>query len=80
MTKKENHQDILARSELLAFFQANPHTRDTAYGLASRLNRSSKRIKTACDILVGLGVLQTNCNTKNKIYSLKNKEILRRYS
>ncbi|WP_066637816.1 hypothetical protein [Desulfolucanica intricata] len=76
MTQPESIQEALIRIEILAFFQANPHTRDTAYGLASRLHRSPQGIQKACDTLVNLGILQTNNNGKNQIYRLKNGEYI----
>ncbi|MDD4168890.1 MAG: hypothetical protein PHD36_01280, partial [Desulfotomaculaceae bacterium] len=46
------------RIELLAFFQANPHTRDTVEGLALRLNRSRRQVEMALHALGALGILE----------------------
>ncbi|HHY40473.1 MAG TPA: hypothetical protein GX502_04410 [Syntrophaceticus sp.] len=51
-------QESMIRIDLLAFFQANPHTVDTADGLARRLHRLPAEIRPALDFLTRIGVLQ----------------------
>lgn len=51
-------QESMVRIDLLAFFQANPHTVDTVEGLARRLHRLPDEIRPALDFLSRIGVLQ----------------------
>ncbi|NLN22263.1 MAG: hypothetical protein GX188_09740 [Syntrophomonadaceae bacterium] len=51
-------QESMVRIDLLAFFQANPHTVDTVDGLARRLHRLPDEIRPALDFLSRIGVLQ----------------------
>ena len=44
-------RQTVIRIELLAFFQANPHTRDTAWGLALRLHRPFQQVEPALQTL-----------------------------
>jgi len=69
----------VVRIELLAFFQANPHTWDTVEGLALRLHRPRYRVEAAAQTLSDLGVLERS-GTKNVIiYRLRNGDLIRRY-
>ncbi len=51
-------QESMVCIDLLAFFQANPHTVDTVDGLARRLHRLPDEIRPALDFLSRIGVLQ----------------------
>lgn len=70
-------QSVL-RIELLAFFQANPHTRDTVEGLALRLNRSPHQVEMALNALSALGILEMGIK-KLTIYRLRNSKLISDY-
>lgn len=67
------------RIELLTFFQANPHTRDTVDGLALRLHRPSSQVKEALKALSALGILEMSDNGKVTIYRLHNGDLISKY-
>lgn len=79
---REDHDPILQsiiRIELLDFFQANPHTRDTVSGLATRLHRPSQQVEMAADALAALGILEMGGSRKITVYSLKHGEMIDGY-
>ncbi len=61
----------MVRLELLAFFQANPYTRDTVEGLARRLHRPIPVIALAASSLAALGILASYQGSNITIYGLK---------
>lgn len=67
------------RIELLAFFQANPHTRDTVDGLALRLNRPRHQVEMALNTLSALGILEIGGTKKVTIYRLRNADLITNY-
>ncbi len=67
------------RIELLTFFQANPHTRDTADGLALRLNRPRHELEIALNTLSALGILEISGTEKLTIYRLRNGDLINNY-
>lgn len=67
------------RIELLSFFQANPHTRDTADGLALRLHRPQYLVKMALNTLGALGILEIVGTKKVTIYRLSNGDLISGY-
>ncbi|AGL00272.1 hypothetical protein [Desulfoscipio gibsoniae] len=67
------------RIELLAFFQANPHTRDTVEGLATRLHRPQHQVKIALNALSALGILEIAGTPKITIYRLCNGDLITNY-
>jgi predicted transcriptional regulator len=69
----------ILRIELLAFFQANPHTRDTADGLALRLHRPRHEVETALNTLSALGVVEIGGTEKVTIYRLRNGDLINNY-
>lgn len=69
-------QESIIRIDLLAFFQANPHTVDTANGLARRLHRLPDQIESALDYLTRVGVLHRADYGTLYLYSLKNGEMI----
>lgn len=72
-------QQSIIRIELLAFFQANPHTRDTVDGLALRLHRPQHLVEMALNTLCAIGILEI-CGTKKvNIYRLSNSELVSGY-
>jgi hypothetical protein len=80
MNKKLNSITLsVLRIELLAFFQANPHTRDTAEGLALRLNRPKHEVEVALTNLSALGILEIGGTEKLTIYRLRNGDLINDY-
>lgn len=69
----------VVRIELLAFFQANPHTRDTVDGLALRLHRPRYQVEAAAYTLSTLGVLEKSGTGKVIIYRLRNGDLIKKY-
>gem|GEM_PF-1187874 len=67
------------RIELLAFFQANPHTRDTVDGLALRLHRPRRQVEMALHALSALGILEVGGNMKVAVYRLRNGDLISSY-
>lgn len=69
----------IIRIELLTFFQANPHTRDTVEGLALRLHRAQYQVEMALNTLCAIGLLEV-AGTKNiTIYRLSNSILINSY-
>ncbi|HBI26604.1 MAG TPA: hypothetical protein DDY25_02590 [Peptococcaceae bacterium] len=69
-------QGSVVRIDILAFFQANPHTIDTAAGLARRLHRGAEEMKLALDPLVRIGIIQKKKYSNVHLYQLKNGELI----
>jgi len=69
----------VVRIELLAFFQANPHTRDTVDGLALRLHRPRRQVEMALHALGALGIVEIGGNKKVTIYRLRNGNLINNY-
>ncbi|HHV34044.1 MAG TPA: hypothetical protein GXX59_00450 [Syntrophomonadaceae bacterium] len=69
-------QGSVVRIDLLAFFQANPHTVDTAAGLARRLHRALEEIQLALNPLVRIGIIQESKYNRVSLYKLKNGELM----
>ncbi|KAF1085033.1 hypothetical protein SPSYN_01169 [Sporotomaculum syntrophicum] len=69
----------ILRIELLTFFQANPHTRDTADGLALRLHRPKHEIEIALTTLSALGIVEIGGTEKTTIYRLRNGDLINNY-
>jgi len=67
------------RIELLAFFQANPYTRDTAGGLAIRLHRPCQQVEMALQALSALGILEIGGTSKVTIYRLRSADLISSY-
>lgn len=67
------------RIELLAFFQTNPHTRDTVDGLALRLHRPQHQIGMALNTLGALGILEIGGTKKVTIYRLSKSDLISDY-
>ncbi|BAF58932.1 hypothetical protein PTH_0751 [Pelotomaculum thermopropionicum SI] len=68
----------VVRIELLTFFQANPHTRDTADGLALRLHRPRHQVEMALNALSALGILEMS-SRRVTIYRLRNSDLITSY-
>ncbi|TEB16441.1 hypothetical protein Psfp_01269 [Pelotomaculum sp. FP] len=69
----------IIRIELLTFFQANPHTRDTVDGLALRLHRSQHQVELALNTLCAIGILEIGGTKKVNIYYLSNSNMVSVY-
>ncbi|MDD4238099.1 MAG: hypothetical protein PHT62_06040 [Desulfotomaculaceae bacterium] len=65
--------------ELLTFFQANPHTRDTVDGLALRLHRPQHQVEMALNTLCAIGILEIGGTKKVNIYHLSNRDLVSGY-
>lgn len=84
MVKKINEDldpilQSVIRIELLTFFQANPHTRDTADGLALRLHRPRSQVEKALHALSALAILEISGTEKITIYRLRNGDLINDY-
>ncbi|MGB9804510.1 hypothetical protein [Desulfofundulus sp.] len=64
----------MVRIEVLAFFQANPYTRDTIEGLARRLHRPLPAVSLAVSSLAALGILVGHQGSGSVTYRLKHGE------
>ena len=69
----------IIRIDLLTFFQANPHTRDTVEGLAMRLHRPKDQVEIALNALCALGILKVGGTRKVNVYYLNNSELISNY-
>jgi len=65
--------------DLLAFFQANPHTRDTVEGLALRLHRAQHPVELALNTLCAIGILEIGGTKRINIYHLRNSDLVSGY-
>ncbi len=72
-------RESIVRIELLTFFQANPHTRDTAAGLARRLHRPLEDVAAAAAALARIGILDQNGSGPYVVYRLRHGELIRAY-
>ncbi|HHU85906.1 MAG: hypothetical protein ACOX86_09540 [Pelotomaculaceae bacterium] len=72
-------RQTVIRIELLAFFQANPHTRDTAWGLALRLHRPFQQVEPALQTLCALGLLEPGGTSKVTVYRLRSANLITGY-
>lgn len=80
LTEELDHvlQSII-RIELLTFFQANPHTRDTVDGLAIRLHRAQHQVEMALNTLCAIGLLEIGGTKSVTIYRLCNSSLINSY-
>lgn len=84
MTRKTNEKldpilQSIIRIELLTFFQANPHTRDTVDGLALRLHRPRQQVEEALHALSAIGILEKGGTESITIYRLCNGDLISKY-
>ncbi|MCF8010342.1 MAG: hypothetical protein K9L17_05190 [Clostridiales bacterium] len=77
--KNDSIQQSVVRIELLAFFQANPHTRDTSSGLALRLYRPRHLVEGALNALSALGILEKSGSKDMTVYKLSNGNLINKY-
>jgi len=69
-----NNQNIgqaIIRIEILSFFLANPHTRDTLKGFSIRLFMNYEMIANVMEELVEVGIVEKVGNGDKSIYKLK---------
>lgn len=74
MVPLERNQDIdnaMIKIQILSFFLANPHTRDTARGFSTRLFMNKKLIDAAMQELVEVGIIEKAGLNDKAIYRLK---------
>lgn len=70
--RRENNIDTaITKIEILSFFQANPHTRDTLKGFSLRLFMDYEFITEAMNELVGVGIVEKIGIGEKAIYRLK---------
>jgi hypothetical protein len=69
----ENHNIDCAmiKIEILSFFLANPHTRDTLNGFSRRLFINPHLISEAMEELITLGIIEKSGDNDKSIYRLK---------
>ncbi len=79
LPEKGGVRGSIIRIELLTFFQANPHTRDTAAGLARRLHRPLEDVAAAAAMLAKIGILEKNGSGPYTVYRLRHGELIRAY-
>jgi hypothetical protein len=74
MTPESYNQNIsnaVTKIEILSFFLANPHTRDTLKGFSMRLFMDYTLISEAMEELVLVGIVEKSGQGDKSIYRLK---------
>jgi hypothetical protein len=66
----------IVRIEVLTFFQANPHTVDTASGIARRLHRPLKEVLEAMEMLARIGILERAENGRFSLFRLRHGDLI----
>jgi hypothetical protein len=67
----QNLSNAVTKIEILSFFLANPHTRDTLKGFSMRLFMDYRMIAEAMDELVIVGIVEKSGQDDKSIYRLK---------
>lgn len=67
----QNINNAVAKIEILSFFLANPHTRDTLKGFSMRLFMDYRLIAEAMEELVIAGIVEKSGHNDKSIYRLK---------
>lgn len=69
----DNHSigNAIIKIEILSFFLANPHTRDTLKGFSMRLFINHQLIAEAMEELIAVGIVEKSGNSERAIYRLK---------
>ncbi len=70
-SETQNIDCAMIKIEILAFFLANPHTRDTLNGFARRLFINHHLIYAAMEELISLGIVAKSGDNDKSIYRLK---------
>lgn len=61
----------MTKIEILSFFRANPHTRDTLKGFSLRLFMDYQIVAKVMEELVELGIIEKSGHAEKSIYRLK---------
>jgi len=69
--ENQNLGHAIIKIEILSFFLANPHTRDTLKGFSMRLFHDCKLVAEAMDELVDVGIVEKSGHNDKSIYRLK---------
>lgn len=67
----QNIGSAIIKIEILSFFLANPHTRDTLKGFSMRLFINHQLISEAMEELINLGIVEKSGASDKSIYRLK---------
>jgi len=67
----QNIDHAMTKIEILSFFLANPHTRDTLQGFSIRLFMNSGLISEVMEELIELGIVEKSGYNDKSIYRLK---------
>ncbi len=67
----QNIGHAIIRIEILSFFLANPHTRDTLKGFSIRLFMNYEMIAKVMEELIEVGIVEKVGNNDKSIYRLK---------
>ena len=67
----QNIGSAIIKIEILSFFLANPHMRDTLKGFSMRLFINYQLIYEAMEELIELGIVEKSGGTDKAIYRLK---------
>lgn len=69
--ENQNIDYAMIKIDILAFFLANPHTRDTLNGFSRRLFIDHHLIYKAMEELINIGIVEKSGNNDKSIYRLK---------
>lgn len=69
-------RDSIVRIEVLTFFQANPHTIDTASGIARRLHRPLEEVAEGLETLARIGILERSENSRFSVFRLRHGDLI----
>ena len=67
----QNIDTAIIKIEVLSFFLANPHTRDTLKGFSRRLFINHLLISEAMEELIDVGIVEKGGDNDKSIYRLK---------
>ena len=67
----QNIDSAMIKIEILSFFLANPHTRDTLKGFSRRLFINQLLISEAMEELIDVGIVEKGGDKDKSIYRLK---------
>ena len=67
----QNIDSAMIKIEVLSFFLANPHTRDTLKGFSRRLFINHQLIAEAMEELITIGIIEKSGDNDKSIYRLK---------
>lgn len=70
-SENQNVDYAMIKIEILSFFLANPHTRDTLNGFSRRLFINHQLIYKAMEELITIGIIEKSGENDKSIYRLK---------